>query len=361
MAIYTQGTNATLIVQWYEFSGGPPADVTLQTVTITRVSDSVIVVGPTAVGITQLATGLYRYIWAIAPGEVTGNYAVIWNATDAALDPVQTSEIVTVQSASASDPCAWPVVVSEECCPGWEVLPQDQKDRALRMATKVMWAATGRRYGICGVTIRPCGNDRRCGECGSWDYFGGWMRPFILDGLWRNCGCGCPCDCAPRCQIKLPAPVDTVTEVLIDGVILGADAWRVDNHQWLVRTDGECWPNCQDYNVDVPAEGTLQVQYGRGESVPFDILDAAAILACEFAKSCGALAGSCRLPGRLQTLTRQGVTASMVDIDSILKRGLTGIPEVDMIIMADNPFGHKQRPWFYSYDTAPRFRIVTQA
>jgi len=29
--------------------------------------------------------------------------------------------------------------------------------------------------------------------------------------------------------------------------------------------------------------------------------------------------------------------------------------------MADNPFGHKQRPFLYSYDTAPRFRIVTQA
>jgi hypothetical protein len=258
-------------------------------------------------------------------------------------------------------PCTWDITVTDDCCPGWSDLDADQQARALRLATFVMWAATGRRYGVCDLVIRPCGNDRRCGECGSWDFFGGWMRPFILDGLWRNCGCGCPCDCAPNCQIKLPAPVDEVTQVLIDGVILAAGAWRVDNYQWLVRTDGECWPSCQDYNVDVPADGTLQVSYGRGEPVPDYILDAAAVLACEFAKSCGALPGACRLPGRLQTLTRQGVTVSMVDIDSMLKLGLTGIPEVDMVIMADNPFGHKQRPFLYSYDTAPRFRIVTQA
>lgn len=361
MTSFPQGSNATLTVQWYEFVGGPPVDVTGQTVTITRLSDLVVVVGPTAVGITHIATGLYSFTWAIGIGETPGDYAVVWNAIDVALDPVQTSEIITVQGLSASDPCAWDVAVDEACCPGFSLLPIAQQERAIRLAQKVIWASTGRRYGICQVVIRPCGNDRRCGECGSWDFVGGWMRPFILDGLWRNCGCGCPCDCKPLCQITLPAPVEEVTEVLIDGVVLAASAWRVDNRQWLVRTDGLCWPQCQDYNVDVPETGTLQVTYGRGEPVPQDILDITAILACEFAKSCGDLAGTCRLPGRLQTLSRQGVTVSMVDIEKSLKFGLTGLPDVDQVIMADNPFGHKQRPFFYSYDTAPRFRVVTQA
>lgn len=258
-------------------------------------------------------------------------------------------------------PCVWSITVTEECCPGWTALPQAQKDRAIRLASYVMWAATGRRYGICTNVVRPCGNDRRCGECGSYNFFNGWMRPFILDGLWRNCLCGCPCDCKPHCQIKLAGWVDSVTEVLIDGVILAASAWRVDDNQWLVRTDGECWPTCQDYNVDVPAAGTLQVTYGRGEPIPLAVLDAAAVLACEFAKSCGDLAGSCRLPGRLQTLTRQGVTVSMIDIDRMLALGLTGITEIDMIITAVNPYAKKQRPFFYSFDTSPRQREVTQA
>lgn len=257
-------------------------------------------------------------------------------------------------------PCNWDIDVSDECCAGWSTLDPDNQNRALRLATKVMWAATGRRYGVCDVVIRPCGADRRCGECGSFDFFGGWMRPLLLDGLWRNCLCGCACDCTPHCQITLPGWVDGVTQVMIDGVILAGSAWRVDNHKWLVRTDGECWPSCQDMNVDSPAEGTMTVSYGVGEAVPQDILDAAAVLACEFAKACAA-DKSCRLPGRLQTLTRQGVTVSMVEIDSMLRRGLTGLPDVDMVIMADNPYGLKQRNFLYSYDTAPRYRVTTQA
>lgn len=257
-------------------------------------------------------------------------------------------------------PCEWDVEVTDDCCTGWSTLDPTVQARSIRLATKVIWAATGRRYGVCTTVIRPCGNDRRCGECGSFDFFGGWMRPLLLDGLWRNCLCGCACDCKPNCQITLPGWVDNVSEVLIDGVILAASSWRVDNHKWLVRTDGECWPRCQDYNVDPPAEGTMQVTYGIGEAVPQDILDITAVLACEFAKACAA-DKSCRLPGRLQTLTRQGVSVSMVEIDSMLKRGLTGLPDVDMVIIADNPFALKQRNFLYSYDTAPRYRVTTQA
>lgn len=258
-------------------------------------------------------------------------------------------------------PCLWDIEVSAECCPQWATYTPENQLKAITAATFLLWAATGRRYGICSVTTRPCGLDRRCGGgCGSWDWWGGWMRPYILDGIWRNCLCGSACDCAPHCQIRLPGPVETVTQVLLDGVVVPSTSYRVDDFQWLVRTDGECWPECQDYNVDVPADGTLQVMYGRGEPVPAAILDAAATLACEFGKAC-AQDKSCALPGRLQTLTRQGVTASMVDITTVLKYGLTGITSVDMIIMADNPGGLKQRPFFYSRDTAPRVRTVTQA
>jgi len=257
-------------------------------------------------------------------------------------------------------PCLWTIEVDETCCPVWATLTPDAQTRALTLATQIMWAATGRRYGVCTNVVRPCGTDRRCGTCGSWDWAAGWMRPFILDGVWRNCLCECPCDCRPRCQIKLPGPVNNVIEVLQDGVVVPDSSWRVDDFQWLVRTDGQCWPECQDYNVDVPAVGTLQVTYGRGEPVPAAVLEAAASLACEFGKACAA-SKDCRLPGRMQTLTRQGVTVSNYDIATVLKYGLTGLADVDMVIMADNPFGHRSRPFFSSFDTDPRIRVVTQA
>lgn len=231
--------------------------------------------------------------------------------------------------------------------------------RATNYATYIMWAATGRRYGLCDVTVRPCGLDRKCGSCGSWNWYGGWMRPYILDGLWRNCECGGGCDCKPRCQVKLPSPVANVTQVMVDGVIIATSAWRVDDNQWLVRTDGNCWPECQDYNVDVPATGTMQVTYQRGNPVPQAVLDAAATLACEFGKACAGEA--CRLPNRMTTLTRQGVSVSFADFDQLLNRGLTGIAEIDQVIVADNPYALKARPFFSSYDTDPRVRVVTQA
>lgn len=257
-------------------------------------------------------------------------------------------------------PCVWDIEVSEECCPQWATYTDENKTKALTAATYLLWAATGRRYGICNIVTRPCGLDRKCGNCGSFEFGAGWMRPYILDGMWRNCLCGCACDCKPHCQIRLPGPVQAVTEVLLDGIIISPTAWRVDDYQWLVRTDGECWPECQDYDVDVPADNTLQVSYGRGDVVPQALLDAAATLACEFGKAC-AQDKSCALPGRLQTLTRQGVTASMVDISTVLRSGLTGITSIDQIIMADNPGGLKARPFFHSFDTAPRVRTVTQA
>lgn len=102
MTSYLQGSTATLIVQWYEFAGGPASDVTSQTITITRLSDSVDIVGPTSVGITQIATGMYTYQWIISSSETPGDYAVIWDAVDFQSDPVQTSEVVTVLALTAA-------------------------------------------------------------------------------------------------------------------------------------------------------------------------------------------------------------------------------------------------------------------
>lgn len=360
MTLLRQGTNATLTVQWYEYQGGPASNVSAQTVTIIRVSDSVTVLGPTAVGITQLATGLYRYTWAISPTEVPGDYAVVWNATDFQLEAVQTSEVVTVVAAAvAGGPCPWDITINDECCPDWINLSVPVQTRAIEMATFIMWAATGRRYGACQNIVRPCGSERRCNIRPEYMYGAGWTAPYILNGEWRNCSCTGGCTCEPRCQVKLDGPVLSVSEVMVDGVIISDTLWRVDDNQWLVRTDGECWPTCQDYDVDVPEVGSFQVIYLRGNEVPLAVLDAAATLACEIAKACAGLA--CRLPNRMTNLTRQGVTVSFVDIDRLLARGLTGLTEVDQVIVADNPYGHKARPFFYSYDTSPRVRTVTQA
>lgn len=259
---------------------------------------------------------------------------------------------------SDGGPCSW--VIDTGCCPTWSEYSVELQASATRFATLVLWASTGRRFGACELTVRPCGRHWSNTDTGLWtlDPQDGHWTPYIMDGQWNNCLCGTsPCCCEPSCQVRLPGPVLEVTEVLVDGVAVADSAWRVDNRQWLVRTDGDCWPDCSDMDVD-SGTGLFQVTYLRGKAVPPPLAVAAGTLACEFAKAC--LGSACRLPQRVTTIARQGVTVQLVDVDRLLDRGLTGITEVDQVITALNPNGLKGRPRLYSPDI-DSVRQVTQA
>ena len=259
-------------------------------------------------------------------------------------------------------PCNWSV--TGECCDDiWDAASPELQEAAAEYGAFVVWAATGRRYGLCERTVRPCG--RQCQNCQQgWYWADGMFIPYILNGVWRNCWCGnagaagC-CTCAPDCQVWLPGPVASIpaTGVSVDGDIIAVDSWRVDDGQWLVRTDGECWPDCQDYNVDNGGTNTFQVTYFKGLEVPSILERAAGQLACEWIKSCQGL--PCRLPQRVQSIVRQGVTISMVDVDTVLGKGWTGITEVDQVIAMFNPYGLKSAMKISSPDS-PVTRIVTQ-
>lgn len=260
-------------------------------------------------------------------------------------------------------PCTWDVTT--DCCDDfWETLSPELQVSAAEYGAFTVWAATGRRFGLCTRTVRPCG--RTCNQRGNSGYFwsdGTWL-PYIFNGVWRNCWCGCDggmgcCTCEPACQVWLNGPVAAIpaTGISQDGDIVPVDAWRVDvdNGTWLVRTDGDCWPECQDYNVD-SGVGTFFVTYQQGLEVPSVLSRAAGELACEWAKSC--LGQPCRLPQRVQSLTRQGVSISMVSIDDLLRRGLTGVETVDSVIASYNPYGLRSRPRIVSPDWPPASRTT---
>ncbi len=256
-------------------------------------------------------------------------------------------------------PCSWEVDTS--CCADWNTYDAATQQSAAEYGALIMWAATGRRYGLCERTVRPCG--KQCRDCLYAGYFwseGTWI-PYILNGVWRNCGaCGAAwgcCSCAPTCEVWLDGPVASIpaTGVSVDGEIIPADAWRVDDGQWLVRTDGDCWPECQDYDVD-SGTGLFTVTYFRGVAAPAPVLSAAGELACEWAKACAGAA--CRLPGRVSSIARQGVSVSMVDVADLLDKGLTGIFTVDQVIRSINPYGLMSRMKISSPDL-PVIRTTT--
>jgi hypothetical protein len=358
MTAFFQGTSALLTVQWYEFAGGPGSDVSAQTVTVRRLSDLVDVVGPTAVGITHVALGLYTFTWTIAPTEIPGDYAVIWNATDFQLDPVQTSEIVTVRSSAGGAPgsCGWDINVT--CCTAfWNTLTPDEQAVATSYATIALWARTGRQYGTCPITVRPCG--RYCNDdgIGGWYWSAGAWMPYVLDGLWYNCACPGACSCEPRCRVYLPGPVASVISVTVDGVLIDPATYRVDNEGWLIRTGaGNCWPERQDYDVD-SGPGSFIVVYERGTQPPAALLAGAGTLACEYAKACRNVA--CRLPAYIVSLSRQGTDFQAADPITLLENGFTGLWEVDGLIRDLNPYQLAGRPRLrYPGDDFPRMTTV---
>lgn len=345
------GTGGPLILQVTEYPGGPLIDLaSTPTITITNLNTSTIVVGPTSVGITHPSTGVYIYLWSAAVDQA--NYLAVWDGTPTVGSPLQSSELVTVYASSGHTvgPCGtWDL--SEVCCAGWDEYSDALQAQASRYATMVLWSATGRQFGECPITVRPCG--RFCRNCPTGYYWdsGTWL-PYIFNGLWYNCWCGAGAgcqNCDPHCMVYLPGPVKEIVQVTLGGEVLDPSEYFVWNNVWLVRVNTEdCWPLSSDQNLAPDDPDAFTVSYIKGTAVPAALLDAAGTLACEYAKAC--LGQECALPGRVSSIARQGVSVNMVDVDTLLKSGLTGIKTVDDVIRALNPNGLLGRTRFYSPD-----------
>lgn len=262
--------------------------------------------------------------------------------------------------------CGWEVE-PEDLCPDWLTYTVAQQETALSIATLVMWAATGRRYGPCQITIRPCQNNIMVSQYRAYPVGPGdgqsQSGPYLSGGQWFNsCGCGSQCCCRPHCEIILEGPVSAIVEVTVDGIVVPAVEYRVDvagGAYRLVKLSEGCWPTCQDLNVGADDVGSFAVTYAKGAPVPPSLLGATAILACELGKSI--VGAACSLPQRLSSLTRQGVTADFVVSEVNSSPFTTGINEVDMVIRALNPDQRTRPPLILSPDlptTTDRMTII---
>jgi len=261
-------------------------------------------------------------------------------------------------------PCDWEIDTS--CAPGWDELSASQQEVGYTLATMTLWAATGRRFGLCTITVQPCKQKRRWPlyevfPVPAWGYGTGYgapgiISPFICNGQWFNGGWG-GCRCRARCELPLQGPTTTagVLEITVKGEVVDPSAYVIMNGYLLVRTDGDCWPSCVDYSQQDPPEFT--VTYQRGNPLPPSLAIAAGILANEYGKACGG-DQSCRLPSRLTSLSRQGVDVQVAQISEYLDLGLTEIPEVDRIIVALNPYRQQERSAIYSVDTPIPRQVV---
>ena len=234
-----------------------------------------------------------------------------------------------------TEPTNWPLLQDYDCSALDDLSTYGDLQQALiDAATSLLWNWTGRQYGLSEVTVRPCRTD-----CAPSTYFGVAgvpssyrnfpFLPVLINGEFFNVRCGRTCKDGDRAmsEIGLPGPVDNVLQVRVDGQVLDPSAYRIDNLYWLVRTDGDLWPVCQDMTAAPTEPDTFEVTYEWGVPVPKGGQLAATVLACEMAKA--TLGRECSLPQRVQSVTREGVSIAVLDTFEGLEAGRTGIWVVD--------------------------------
>lgn len=209
-------------------------------------------------------------------------------------------------------------------------------------AVSVLWALTGRQFGLFAVEARPC----PAGQCHggislaparSWE-------PVIDGGVIRNVSVD-RVMCQRDSALTLPGPVHEVVEYVVDGEVRPLSELHVDGNRVWVRSGG--WP-AQLLSRASSERGTFAVRYIKGTPAPSGADVMVATLAQEFyAATTG---DKCRLPRRTRQVQRQGVTVEMVDAADIYERGATGLTEVDLWIRAVNPFRHAQQATVWSPD-----------
>lgn len=228
------------------------------------------------------------------------------------------------------EPCNWTATPCADCCT--EALDRlDDTVQAVlaNQAVWTLWAATGKKFGLCETVLRPC---RR--EC--WSSWGGLPFPTRINGDWLNLSCG---SCAGSCGCSvlsefIAEDVDSIVAISIDGENhIPCDTAQVFDRRRIVRTDGEQWPMCQNLGAPIGSEGTWSVTVMQGLPVPAGGEIMAGILLCELAKACVG-DSDCRLPKRLQTISRQGETMVFADQFENIDQIRTGLYEVDLWIEA---------------------------
>jgi hypothetical protein len=227
---------------------------------------------------------------------------------------------------------------------------------AAELATETLYGLSGRQFGLCELTIRPCRRDcfeSTFGGAGQWWEYGHYPQPALLRGLWYNLGCGgCAgeCSCTVIHETILPGPVHEVTEVKVDGVVLTPDVdYRVDNYRLLVRLGGDMWPLCNDLNRPDTESGTWSVTFNTGQPVPTMGQVAAGIMTAEFSKML-LCESDCALPFNVTSLSRQGVDITLLDPVEIFENRRTGLFIPDLFINTYNPEGLRQRSRVYDID-----------
>lgn len=283
--------------------------------------------------------------------DSTGVFRVAWDAAEPGVHKwsfVGTGDVSTptpsgfyVTAPAVTGVTAWPV--DRSCLPSLPALTDTPtwteldaygaaaaaQDNAVDLASHIMWALSGRQYGLIEVVARPCSQYAQ--------HFGYIETLRVLQDYdtWMDIGCGCVGSCTitgPR-VVHLPGPVHSVSSVSVSGVVLASDDYTLEGDA-LYRASGASWPR-QNLGAPLGGAGTWSVTYLQGVPAPRGVAALTGALARELIAVCTEDM-ECRLPRTVTGASRRGVSYDF-DPSSLLSAGKTGLPEVDMWLSSVNP------------------------
>lgn len=240
----------------------------------------------------------------------------------------------------------FPYVTPEEmmkCCKNAQGLePDDYRILdAIDDASTVLYYLTGRQFsGTCQATVRP--------GC--------------LSGM-------CSCGCSPN-QVNTGFwPVTDLNSVRYGGVTYSGaeltDTFHINDYRFIARNDGTPFMSGNQWALDGGTHDSADEGYvfeatvSFGMQVPRLITRATRDLACNLVAIC--CDQPCKLPERVTSVVRAGISMQMSSVVDMLKTGDTGIYSVNLAIATFNP-SRLQSPsfvWAANTDSRNGTRVGT--
>lgn len=229
----------------------------------------------------------------------------------------------------------------------------EYSEEAAQVASHLLWAMSGRKYtGVTTVTERyTCTlRNNRMGpsdRTNSPVLFGGDVynipsgdydeySELVADGM------------SPDSRVRLRGrPVTKIHAIRNKtGAILDPSSYYLVDHSTLHIKAGTAWTPCN-----------VEITYSYGLPVPTAGKMAARKLAIEFARL---WAGDdmCELPQRVTSVSRQGVSYTILDNQEFIDELRTGLYEIDLFLKVTNPDNARRKSKVFSVDT-PRARRYT--
>lgn len=211
---------------------------------------------------------------------------------------------------------------------------------AVLSASYIMWLLSGRKFGGVRTTTETYCQNRTYGYLQAYpDAQRGLPYPGLVSGAVRN-----TCDDCNGCSHVLRlrgAPIINVysvkradQEIPLDEIVI------VDRGRIAPADPHGCWGGCDD----------IVVNYQYGSLPPITGVHAATELANQYIWA-ATDDTRCTLPARVTSVSRQGVSWTLLDNQDFLDKGRTGIYAVDLFLMSVNRDGAQARPRVFTADT----------